>query len=364
MILPTIEYKNIKNFFQKREISDDVITNRILGITFKYVKTSKYKSFINFLNYFKSIIDENQESLIEDFKAKSKLKKVDVETWMNDKKTFEAIVDSINPSQIPTAKGKLREFQLKELNFAKIILNEIYDDIGLKPFMDGGTLIGAIRHGGFIPWDDDLDFTLTRNDYNKLENYLKTKYKYIDTSTWTRFTYNENLKQILTQFPNQNIVLKRPTGGTKVYNGTPSDYCVIDFFALDFFNDDLNVFQIQEYAQNIKKYVLKECQTYGDIYRYFESEIAKNEIIVSDSESLQAGIDNYDFYFYTMKGIRRKIDILPVKKIKFEDTEFYAPNNPHQYLKTIFNNYKKLPQNIVIAKHFAKYLLDSQDTNK
>jgi lipopolysaccharide cholinephosphotransferase len=52
-----------------------------------------------------------------------------------------------------------------------------------------------------------------------------------------------------------------------------------------------------------------------------------------------------------MKEIRRKSDIYPLQKIKFEDTEFYAPKNPHEYLKTIFNFYNQIPLNVKIANH-------------
>ena len=52
-----------------------------------------------------------------------------------------------------------------------------------------------------------------------------------------------------------------------------------------------------------------------------------------------------------MKGIRRKSDIFPLKKMKFEDTEFWAPNNHHEYLKTIFNFYSKLPMDISFERH-------------
>ena len=47
-------------------------------------------------------------------------------------------------------------------------LAELCDEHGLSYFANSGMLLGAIRHNGFIHWDDELDVAMTREDYNKL----------------------------------------------------------------------------------------------------------------------------------------------------------------------------------------------------
>lgn len=54
-----------------------------------------------------------------------------------------------------------------EIELAEKLI-QICDKHGLKCWADGGTLIGAIRHGGFIPWDDDIDMVMMRDDYDQL----------------------------------------------------------------------------------------------------------------------------------------------------------------------------------------------------
>ena len=78
----------------------------------------------------------------------------------------------------------LCNFQKKLLENLKIF-NEICGKNNIKYSLHGGTLLGAVRHQGFIPWDDDIDISMTREEFTKLKEVLKNEKKYkINLNGW------------------------------------------------------------------------------------------------------------------------------------------------------------------------------------
>lgn len=68
----------------------------------------------------------------------------------------------------------LKEIQMVGLNVLLKVV-QICDELGLNYSLAYGTMIGAVRHNGFIPWDD-IDIYMMREDYEKLKNYYLSNF--------------------------------------------------------------------------------------------------------------------------------------------------------------------------------------------
>jgi len=81
---------------------------------------------------------------------------------MNSARDFDEAIPDLRPQ----GDTPLRSCQLVMLRLLKIF-DAICNEAGLQYWLDGGTLLGAMRHSGFIPWDDDVDVKMPIDDYHR-----------------------------------------------------------------------------------------------------------------------------------------------------------------------------------------------------
>lgn len=235
--------------------------------------------------------------------------------------TIYYILDNyIDIREFPKATGLLRQCQLGDAELLRIVC-EILTKNNIQYWLSYGTLLGAFRHKGFIPWDDDLDICMTRDNYNKAWEVLPEELK----------KYNIYINE-----PNpQRIAISIWKAGL-----------ILDIFPVD--NVDVRtVKDLNDLKDRLIAYRSYYKKHRNDTPKSLKS--AKEKIIGPESS------DNPIWYHNVECGTSGlaydNSMIFPLKVIEFEGYKFYAPNDCHRYLTKMYGNYMNFPRNGVLHHH-------------
>ena len=248
-------------------------------------------------------------------------------------------------TQLKPATGYLREFQLRELAWTQSVL-KMLEPYGIKPFLDGGMLLGACRHKGFIPWDDDVDLSVTRKEFNKLIEIAKKDFVWIDSTKKDCFSakfYDMSIRAN----PDKCVFILTPFC-LHLFKGTClKDAVNVEFFPNDYVKDGVTEEQYIAYREKICNFVHSD-RSWKEKFEFYEKELKDNEVYSQEPTSrITPGIGNWAFTEFRFRGFWDCSALYPIKPIIFENQELPGPNNPQALLDVTYGkNWMQFPNDV------------------
>ncbi len=229
----------------------------------------------------------------------------------------------------------VRKVQCRLLEMAKIV-RDVLEKHSIPYFITYGTLLGAVRHKGFIPWDDDFDFYLFDDSYNDAmkvlsselpENlfleYWETEPKYFHA--WAHVK-DQNTIAECKQFPQD---------GQYAHKGISVDLYKMKMMR----NDEVDSYRLDESIDYFQRRFNRGL---------IDEDLFKEKItsLLRKKQSVRAKEPDSKIVYATVLPILDRMeinDVFPLRKYTFEDTFFYGPNHADVFLSQRYGDYMALP---------------------
>lgn len=287
----------------------------------------------------------------------------------------------------------MKEFNLKEEEISGYIVTEqfkkvwkieldmleefirVCDRHNLKYFADSGTLLGAIRHKGFVPWDDDIDVVMKREDYDKLIKLYYNEFKepYFLQSAYTDRTYYRGHAQL------------RNTNTTAILEGEKENVSFNQGIFID-------IFPIDEIEKNVilRKFKFYRLKLLRRIYRIkFNKNLPNNPLKKVIKITVRFLIKNMNYLksfqkyekickkVYTKSGLLSKVSFYDSYKkyknfpisyfeesinVPFENMNINVPKNYDDILKKYYGKDYMIPKRV--GNSHNTYILDTENSYK
>lgn len=253
--------------------------------------------------------------------------------------------------------SKLKEAELKIL----FEFDKVCKQLGVDYSLSSGTLLGAVRHKGFIPWDDDIDVAMLRADYYKFISegqQLMPKHLFIQTYEKDK-DYPLNFAKIINT---RMVLIQRGTKALQIERGV-----FIDVFPIDRVSSNRIVRVMENYALALilvikNSYTFEKAKMSGNFFVRIlrvvlwplarligTQKLNKIETAIRVKNDREKNELTYaDRFSLSPHQLKDKM-LMPInifnyyENIMFESREFQSIKNWHTYLTVMYGNYMELP---------------------
>ncbi len=266
------------------------------------------------------------------------------------------------------ANTNIKKLQNVDLQILKEVVS-ICDDNGLTYYMIGGTFLGAIRHKGFIPWDDDIDIGMPRGDYEKFleigSSRLSSNLEIVNYKTSDDYQY------YITRVRDKNTKLVE----IRIGNESKYTHASIDIFPLDGSPNNVLLRKLYYFRIMALRAIMSLCykdsidwdRKRGKIEQLFLTIMLKLPIDkLFDPRYLKDRIDKIMRKYSPdnseligcLMGAYRTGEMVPRSVYgrgayyDFEDIKLRGPEHADEFLKIIYGDYMKLPPEEDRKVHF------------
>ena len=345
-------YSELQEFCNSKNIEIPERLNYYTKENFGFILNlykGKYQSKIQLFNIFTIATISNYSetrNLITILGFKIKIAKREIAKERQENVFYQYKKDKIDITKVPPAQGLLRNIQLANLALLKE-LAYVCEKNNFKYILDAGTLLGAIRHKGFIPWDDDIDILMFREDYEKIVSAFKNTTRNSDIYAEYHRDKDTNSQYFI------KIKHKK------------CPFLGVDIFPLDSYGKHLSLKEqlietnkICKILKHLKKEINpnisnKETKT-------ILTKTMKEKILLSSANENGDFVYGVDFAHKLKNWFLDRDIVLPLRKIQFEDSKYTTVNKPKEFLKNIYGDYMKYPKKMKILHYSYKNLTSEQ----
>lgn len=284
---------------------------------------------------------------------------------------------------------KLEIEDLKKIELDILVnVDKFCDEHGIRYYLCGGTLLGAVRHKGFIPWDDDMDIAMPRKDYEKflklynlgnkryqvsgIENNSKWHMPFARVEDKNTVLYEQTLKSkykkccvFLDVFPIDGIPNNKNKEKYFMFRQkilcsivNASAFC---FFPSKHYSDSKEKYiLVKNFIRSLLKYAAIAMFSFADTQKFIKkvNDGSKEFLFGKTREvGLTVFVWNWKFEKASFTAFKER------KKFEFEGKFFWGPKGYDEYLSKTYGDYMTPPpeKNRVSHHSFEAYLIDSKE---